>query len=79
MIRPSTLGERAGQPVDLVDDNGVDPPRLNIGEQLQSGPIQRRAGEPAVVISRALAFVPLAVDEGLCLARSARRRAKRRR
>ena len=63
------IGERAGQPVDLVDDDGVDPPRLNIGEQLlQSGPIHRRAGEPAVIISRALAhpaFVPLAVDEGL--------------
>src|ERR1700731_426321 len=35
---------------------------------LQSGPIHRRAGEPAVIISRAQAdpaFVTLAVDEGL--------------
>ena len=35
---------------------------------MQSGPIHRRAGEPAVVIRRAQAhpaFVPLAVDEGL--------------
>ena len=47
------IGERAGQPVDLVDDHGVDPPRREVGEQLlQSGPIHRRAGEPAVIISR---------------------------
>jgi hypothetical protein len=63
------IGERAGQPVDLVDDDGVDPSCSNIGEQLlQSGAIHRRTGEPAVVISRAQAdpaFVPLAVDEGL--------------
>ena len=46
------IGERAGQPVDLVDDHGVDPTRRDVGEQpLQSGPIHRRAGEPAVVIS----------------------------
>src|SRR6476661_252727 len=34
----------------------------------RAGRVHRRAGEPAVVISRALAhpaFVPLAVDEGL--------------
>jgi hypothetical protein len=63
------IGERAGQPVDFVDDNGVHPPRLNIGEQLlQIGPIHRRAGETAVIISRVQAhpaFVPLALDEGL--------------
>src|SRR6516165_2483218 len=62
------IGERAGQPVDFVDDDRVDSPRGDIGKQpLQSGPIQRRAGEPAIVISRAQAhpaFVPLAVDEG---------------
>src|SRR5271166_4071754 len=45
------------------------PPRRDVGEQpVQSGPLHRGAGEPAVVISRAQAhpaFVPLAVDEGL--------------
>jgi hypothetical protein len=63
------IGERAGQPVDLVDDHGVDPPRSEVGEQLlQSRAIHRRAGEPAVIISRAQVhppFVPLAGDEGL--------------
>src|SRR5690348_6356199 len=63
------IGERAGQPVDLVDDDGIDPPRRDVREQLvQSGPVHRRAGEPAVIIRRAQAhpaLVPLAVDEGL--------------
>src|SRR5262249_32777038 len=63
------IGERAGQPVDLVDDHGVDPPCRDVGKQtLQSGTIDRSAGEPAVIIARAQAdpaFVPLAVDEGL--------------
>jgi hypothetical protein len=63
------IGERAGQPVDLVDDDGVDPPRREVSQQLlQSGPINRGAREPAVIISRAEAhptFVPLARDEGL--------------
>src|SRR5207248_8820623 len=63
------IGERAGQPVDLVDDDRVDPTRGYVGEQpLESRPIDRRAGKPAVVISRAQAYpalVPLAVDEGL--------------
>jgi hypothetical protein len=62
-------GERAGQPVDLVDDDGVDPPRREVSQQLlQSRPIHPRAGEPAVIISRAQAdpaFLPLALDEGL--------------
>src|SRR6267154_4067778 len=63
------IGERAGQPVDLVDNDGVDPPRREVTQQpLQSRPIHPRAGEPAVIISRAQAdpaFLPLAVDEGL--------------
>ena len=63
------IGERAGQPVDLIDDHGIDPPRRDVGEQLlQSRPSHRGAGEPTVIISRAQAhpaFVPLAVDEGL--------------
>src|SRR5947208_12176711 len=63
------IGERAGQPVDLVDDNGIDPTRRNVGEQsLQSRSLHRRAGEPAIVVSFGEAdpaFVPLAGDEGL--------------
>src|SRR5262249_28579818 len=50
-------------------DHDIDPPRRDVGEQLlQSRPIDRGAGEPAVIIARAQAdpaFVPLAVDEGL--------------
>src|SRR5262249_6719256 len=60
---------RAGQPVDLVDDDNIDPTRRDVGEQpLQSRSIHRRAGEPAVVISLGQAcpsFVSLAGDEGL--------------
>src|SRR6516225_10011657 len=63
------IGERAGQPVDLVDDHDIDPPCRDVGEQLlQSRPAHRRAGEPAVIIPRAQAhpaFVALADDEGL--------------
>src|SRR5438552_1476271 len=63
------IGERAGQPVDLVDNDGVDPPRREVSQQpLQSRPIHPRTGETAVIISRAQAepaFLPLAVDEGL--------------
>src|SRR5271169_6177444 len=63
------IGERAGQPVDLVDDHDIDAPRRDVGEQpLQSRPTHRRAGEPAVIITRAQAhpaFVALAGDEGL--------------
>ena len=64
------IGERAGQPVDLVDGLGVvDLSRGDIVEQLlQRRPIDRRAGEPDVIINRTPAhpaFGPLAVDEGL--------------
>src|SRR5215472_6807517 len=62
------IGERAGQPVDLVDDDRIDPTRCDVGEQpLQSRPIHRRAGEPAIVITNGKAnpaLVPLASDEG---------------
>ena len=55
--------------VDLVDDDDVDPPRREVGEQLlQGGPIQGDAGEPAVVITGGRAhpaLVPLARDEDL--------------
>ena len=65
----SKIGERAGQPVDLVDDHDIDPSGREVGEQpLQSRPIDRGAGEPAVIIARAQAhpaFVALARDKGL--------------
>ena len=39
--------ERAGQPVDLVDNHDVDPPCRDVGEQpLRSRPIYRRAENP---------------------------------
>src|SRR5271170_2522162 len=68
--RRSWQNRRAsGSAVDLVDDDDIDPSRREIGEQLlQSGPIDRGAGEPAVVISLGQAYptlVPLAVYEGL--------------
>src|SRR5262249_8487165 len=72
------ISQRAGEPVDLVDNDRIDPTRRNVGEQpLQSRPIHRRAGEPAVIIACTQAnpaFVPLAGDEGftglaLCLQR----------
>ena len=63
------ISQRAGEPVDLVDNDRIDPTRRDVGEQpLQSRPIDRRAGEPAVVITCAQAnpaLVPLAGDEGL--------------
>src|SRR5271169_7034629 len=67
--RRSWQNRRAsGSAVDLVDDDDIDPSRREIGEQLlQSGPIDRGAGEPAVVISLGQAYpalVPLAVYEG---------------
>src|SRR6516225_7672596 len=67
-ILAKSASER-GQPVDLVDDHDIDPPCRDVGEQLlQSRPTHRRAGEAAVIITRAQAhpaFVALAGDEGL--------------
>ena len=38
------VGERSGQPVDLVDDDDVDPSRANgIQQLLESGPLHRPA------------------------------------
>src|SRR6516165_5532082 len=63
------IGERAGQAVDFVDDDRVDPSCRDVGEQpLQSRPAHRRAGEPTVIIPGAQAhpaFVALASDKGL--------------
>ena len=63
------IGERAGQPVDLVDDHNIDTSCRDVGEQpLQRRPTHRRAGEPAVIITGAQAhpaFVALTGDKGL--------------
>ena len=46
------IHQRAAEPIDLVDDDDVDPPRLDIGDQsLQGGPLQRAAGEAAIVVA----------------------------
>src|SRR5215472_49727 len=48
----SKIGKRAGQPVDLIDDHGIEPPRRDVAEEpLQGRPIHRRAREPAIVIT----------------------------
>jgi hypothetical protein len=61
--------ERAGEPVDLVDDHDIDPAVLDVGEKpLQTRPLQRAAGPAAIVISvgdQCPAFRPLALDAGL--------------
>jgi hypothetical protein len=63
------VGERAGQPIDLVDDDHVDPPRLHVDEQLlECGPIHRPAGEAAIVVpipNQSPTLVRLALDVGL--------------
>jgi hypothetical protein len=43
--------ERAGQPVDLVDDDGIDRPARNISQQpLQGRPLQGAARETAIIV-----------------------------
>jgi hypothetical protein len=50
--QPGKIGERAGQPVDLVDNDDVDPSRPDIGEQaLRRGSLEIAAREPAIVIA----------------------------
>ena len=50
--QPGKVHQRAGQPIDLVDDDDVDLPRLDVGQQaLQGGPLQRAAREAAVVVA----------------------------
>ena len=62
------IGERAGQPIDLVADDGVDPAGLDIADQpLQRRALQRAAAVPAIVVAvveREPAFMALAVDVG---------------
>src|SRR5205085_3591002 len=67
--QPGKIGERTGQPVDLVHDHDVDPAGPDIGEQiLQRRSLYITAREPAIVIAGSdqyPALVALAADEGL--------------
>jgi hypothetical protein len=60
------VGEGAGQPIDLVDDDHVDPSRRHVDEQLLQGrPVHRAPGEAAVVIAisdQSPGFMRLAFD-----------------
>jgi hypothetical protein len=57
-----------GQAIDLVSHHSIDLAGLDVGEKLLQGrAVQRRARQPAIVISLGEtdpAFVPLALDEG---------------
>ena len=63
------IGERAGQPVDLVDHNDIDPALPHLGEQrLQGRPVERGARQAAVIIvlgHKSPALAGLAADIGL--------------
>src|SRR6185437_4816458 len=49
---PGKIGQRSGQPVDLVDDDDVDAAAADIGKKmLQRRPLQIAAGEPAIIVS----------------------------
>src|SRR3984957_1114063 len=66
------VGERAGQPVDLVDNDHIDPASANvIKELLERWPVHRAAGIAAVVIAgpdQLPALMSLALDVGFrCL------------
>ena len=53
------ISERAGQPVDLVNQHDVDRARANIGQQLlQRWPFKRGAGECAIVVAGGMARQP---------------------
>ena len=62
------VGERAGQPIDLVDDHDIDCAGLDVGQQLaKAGAVHRAAGEAAVVVGAGQggpALVLLAQDVG---------------
>ena len=69
--RLDQLGEvhqRAAEPVDLVDDDDVDQPGLDVAQQpLQGRPLQRAARDPAIVVAVGQghpALGPLARDVG---------------
>ena len=62
------IGERARQPVDLIDDDHIDLACLDIGDQpFQGRPLHRAAGKPAIIVERRQhrpAFVLLRENEG---------------
>jgi hypothetical protein len=66
--RLDQLGE-VGQPIDLIDDDDVDPSGLHIGQKLlQRWPLHRPAREAAVVIvipNQSPALMRLALNVGL--------------
>src|SRR5690348_6331064 len=63
------IGQRAGQPVDLIDDNNIDLAGSDFREQfLQSRALERRPGKRPVVkpmMDQAPAFMGLALYIGL--------------
>ena len=63
------IGERTGQPVDLVDHHDIDPARPHLGEQrLQGRAVERGSGQAAVIIvlgHQPPALAGLAADIGL--------------
>ena len=63
------IGQRSGQPVDLVDDHGIDLALANVGEELlQRRPLQIAAGTPAIIVGlrqAGPALMVLAPDERL--------------
>jgi len=64
------ISERAGEPIDLVNQHNVDRPRPDIGQELPHGrTLERGAGECTIVVAvreQALAFVRLTLY--ICLA-----------
>ena len=52
------VGKRARQPVDLVDDNDVNPAALDVPAVLQRRPFHRAAGEAAIVVALASSIQP---------------------
>ena len=63
------IRERAGQPIDLVNQHNVDRARPDMRQELlQSGPLERGAGECTVIVAawnQPPALVRLALDIGL--------------
>ena len=66
---PGEVRERAGQAIHLVDDDQIDLPLPDVGQQiLQGGAVHGPAGDPAVVVAFPLddpALAALGLDVGL--------------
>src|SRR5205085_399344 len=57
---PGKIGERPRQPVDLVDNDNVEPAGPDIGEQLlQRRPLHGATREPAIIIAASRQYPPL--------------------